>query len=169
VILLAVVALAQAAQANSFSDIPIAPCRTGAAQCYPWDRSWEGDPPRNVYGDFGRANDGAIWSAEIFSIVHGRGLPTPQVWVDVNYSAVRAERARHARILFEFYCSTRQVAVLHSVRYGPADNVLTNWDIGNYFPTYQHLVPGSMQAMLADEVCQPRPVAAPSAPSAAPK
>ena len=71
------------------------PCPNGRADgCDPWQRNWAiAQPGEGDYFEIGGGDDGSRWFIQNLSLVRARGRPEPEIWVQVNYGAVRGARS----------------------------------------------------------------------------
>lgn len=111
-----------------------------------WDSSSDG------YVTIGRAVNQEVWAVQVASVARNPvGSQTPEVWVRVDYSAVRTERARRGMYLYRLDCRSQSSTVVSATRYAPDGSVLSSGDYP--YASYSRAVPGSMMDALLRSVC----------------
>ena len=174
-IALAALALAQASPQNPFAElfpplcpnraaqcVPgnrdpsiVPPCRSGAADgCEPWERDWSAARPGETdYFEIGMGDDGSRWSIQNLSIVRARGRSEPEIWVQVDNSAVRDSRARRVIFLVKMQCAARRMGTLSTVRYGSGGDIIGNEDVAPSAVRYSTAVPGTISSVILRTAC----------------
>ena len=172
---LTVLALMQASPANPFRELfpPLCPDRTapcgprsqdplaappcpGGTQegCEPWERDWSSARPRETdYFEVGVGDDGSRWSIQNLSLVRASGRPEPEIWVQVDYRAVREARTQSAIFLVKIQCAARRMGTLSSVRYGPGGSVIGSEDVPPSAVRFSHAAPGTISSMILRTAC----------------
>ncbi len=172
---LAALALAQASPQNPFSGLfpPLCPDRAaqcgtgnrdplvvppcpGGAQdgCEPWERNWSTVRPRETdYFEVGAGDDGSRWSIQNLSLVRARGRSEPEIWVQVDFSAVQGARARSAMFLVKIQCAARRMGTLSSVRYDHAGSIVSNEDVAPSAVQYSYAAPGTISSVILRTAC----------------
>lgn len=162
-ILLAALALAQATPPpppgfvrDPWPGVEIVPaCPEGTSgQCEPWERDWSTAHPRETdYFEIGVSTTGERWSIQNLSLVRARGRSNPDAWVQVDYRAVRTERARRGVFFMRANCATQQIGTAHATRYGASGDVLSTQDIPDYAIRYERVIPGTMAWIVLRSLC----------------
>lgn len=172
---LTVLALLQAASQNPFSALfpPLcpsgaarcAPASTGAvivppcpygrpAGCDPWQRDWSiARPGEADYFEIGGSDDGARWFIQNLSLVRARGRPEPEIWVQVNYGAVRGASAQRSLFLVRIQCQARRMGTLSATHYGPTGNVTGEEVIPPAAIRYTDVVAGTISSAILRTAC----------------
>lgn len=106
--------------------LAVPPCPNGRPDgCDPWQRDWSiARPGEADYFEIGGGDDGSRWFIQNLSLVRARGQPEPEIWVQVNYGAVRGARAQRSLFLVKVQCGARRMGTLSSVQYGPTGGVI---------------------------------------------
>lgn len=80
---------------------------------------------------------------------------TAKIWVKMDLSAVKSERARSAVLLWKFNCTDDTVIVLSSTRYLPSGSVLGSFSKLDNQYLYDPVVPGSLSSAAKEVACAP--------------
>jgi len=95
--------LAVAAAALSVAQVDLLPpCRSGAAECGPWERAWRGDDWLII----GTVETGSVWSIHPSSVIVRPEVA--RVWVKIDHSRDNSERANRSQGLLVLWCDSRQ-------------------------------------------------------------
>ena len=171
----AALVLAQATPQNPFSSLfpPLCPpgavrcgsgnadspgvpaCPSGASDgCEPWERDWSTARPRETdYFEVGAGDDGSRWSIQNLSLVRARGRAEPEIWVQVDYDAVRESRARRVIFLVKVQCAARRMGTLSTIRYGRTGDVVSSEDTPPSAVRYSHAAPGTISSVILRTAC----------------
>jgi hypothetical protein len=101
------------------------------------------------------SEDGAKWFVDTDSIKavdDGPAGAATKAWVKIDYSKVKSEAAREARILFYFRCDPELVKVISWIRYRPNKSVLSTE--GRPEGKYDPVLPESVMSAAMREVCK---------------
>jgi hypothetical protein len=172
---LAALALAQASPQNPFSSLFPPLCPQGAARCgsgtgdsravpacpnrasdscEPWERDWSTARTRETdYFEVGVGDDGSRWSVQNLSIIRARGRAEPEIWVQVDNSAVRDSRARSVIFLVKMQCAALRMGTLSSVRYDATGNIISEENVRPSAVRYSYAVPGTISSVILRTAC----------------
>jgi hypothetical protein len=101
-----------------------------------------------------RGSDGAIWYVDVTSRKDLEDYPNGRVrkaWVKVDYSSVKQEPAREAKVLFFFKCVEERAKTVTWINYKPDGSVLN--DISPRFGSYDPVVPETVLSGVMRVVC----------------
>ena len=133
----------------------VPPCPNGRADgCEPWQRNWAiAQPGETDYFEIGGSDDGSRWFIQNLSLVRTRGRVEPEIWVQVNYGAVRGARAQRSLFLVRIQCQARRMGTLRSVQYGPTGNVIGEEDVPPAAIQYTDVVAGTISWVILRTAC----------------
>lgn len=132
----------------------VPPCPNGLPDCAPWQRDWSIAQPRETdYFEIGGSDDGSRWFIQNRSLVHARGHLEPEIWVQVNYGAVRGARAQRSLFLIRVQCRARRMGTLSSVHYGPTGSIISEENVPPAAISYTDVVGGTISWAILRTAC----------------
>ncbi|MGE0180161.1 MAG: hypothetical protein AB7O91_10130 [Sphingomonas sp.] len=139
----------------SAGAVIVPPCPNGRpAGCEPWQRDWSiAQPGETDYFEIGGSDDGSRWFIQNLSLVRARGRVEPEIWVQVNYGAVRGTRAQRSLFLVKIQCRARRMGTLSSIQYGPTGNIISDEDVPPDAVRYTDVVDGTISGVILRTAC----------------
>lgn len=95
------------------------------------------------------ASNGAVYFADGSTIVT-EGTKK-KVWIKIDFSRVKTEKARSALERWEFLCTGKQMRVASGVSYAPDGSTFNSFQ--NSYATWEDVIPDSMGEAVMEMIC----------------